>query len=189
MTKTTCVHSTPPTNTPIDTTRRHFLLTVAAGGGLAAAIPTAVLAAAPAVDPIYAAIERHKQTCVIWDAAVDVRSNFNDLTMTDEQREQRDELDDAVDDAWEPCEQASVDLITTEPTTRTGIITAIRYIQIQMRDDGTYMSQDVEFEYSEGSEGDSRAAMGWIDAFLDTIAAATAALDKAVQSCPGKTPR
>jgi hypothetical protein len=175
MTKATRVHSTPPTNTPIDTTRRH-LLTIAAGGAVAAAIPTAVLAAAPAVDPIYAAIERHKHTAKIWDAAVDIRSHFHDLDMTDEQREQRDLLDDAVDDAWEPCEQASVDLITTEPTTRAGIITAIRYIQIQMRDDGIYMSQDVEFEYTEGDEGDSRAAMGWIDAFLETVADATAAL-------------
>jgi hypothetical protein len=136
-------------------------------------------------DPIFAAIERHKAAAVIWDAAVDVRSHFNDLDMTDEQREQRDLLDDAVEDAWEPCEQAGVDLITTKPITPAGIITAIRYIQIQMRDDGTYMPQGVEFEYTEGSAGDSRAAMGWIDAFLETLADAATELDlsgKAVQS-------
>ena len=150
-----------------------------------AAIATGAPPAALAVDPIYAAIERHKAAGIVWDAAVDVRSNFNDLHMTDEQREQRDLLDDAVEDAWEPCEQAGIDLITTEPTTPAGIITAIRYIQIQMRDDGTYMPQGVEFEYTEGSAGNSRAAMGWIDAFLDTLADAATELDlagKAVQS-------
>jgi hypothetical protein len=104
--------------------------------------------------------------------------------MSDEQREQRDVLDDAVEDAWEPCEQSGIDLITTKPTTPAGIITAIRRIQIQMRDDGTYMPQGVEFEYTEGSAGDSRAAMGWINAFLDTLADAATELDlagKAVQ--------
>ena len=57
MTQADRVHSTPPTNTsatnppgPVDPTRRR-LLTVAAGGAVAAAIPTAALpiaAAAPA---------------------------------------------------------------------------------------------------------------------------------------------
>ena len=169
---------------PRDSSRRGFL-TVAAGasivsvGSLAAvAMPISTTAGSPA-DPIYAAIERHKAAGIVWDAAVDVRYHFNDLHMTDEQREQRDLLDDAVEDAWEPCEQAGIDLITTEPTTPAGIITAIRYIQIQMRDDGTYMPQGVEFEYTEGYAGDSRAAMGWIDAFLDTLIDAAG---KAVQS-------
>jgi hypothetical protein len=40
------VHSTPPTNTPIDTKRRRFL-SVAAGGAIAAGIPAAALADAP----------------------------------------------------------------------------------------------------------------------------------------------
>jgi hypothetical protein len=51
MTKADSVHSTPPTNTPeikpVDPTRRR-LLTVAAGGAVAAAIPNAVLSAAQA---------------------------------------------------------------------------------------------------------------------------------------------
>ena len=185
MTQADSVHSTPPKNTPVDTTRRHFL-TVAAGASVAsvgtlavAAIATGAPPAALAVDPIYAAIERHKAAALIWDAAVDVRSRLHDLHMTDEQREQRDLLDDAVEDAWEPCEQSGIDLITTKPTTPAGIITAIRYIQIQTRDDGTYMPQGVEFEYTEGSAGDSRAAMGWINAFLDTLVDAATELDLA----------
>jgi hypothetical protein len=91
-----------------------------------AALPAALPATAgAAVDPIYAAIERQKQTAAVWDAAVHVRSNFNDLHMTAEQREQRDELDDAVEDAWMPCSQAAVDLINTAPTTSAGIVAAI----------------------------------------------------------------
>jgi hypothetical protein len=75
MAKATSVHSTPPTNTPIDTTRRRFLA-VSAGasvvsvGALAgAAMPAATLAAAPAVDPIYAAIEAHRTAAAAADVA------------------------------------------------------------------------------------------------------------------------
>jgi hypothetical protein len=177
MTRADRMLSMPPTNTPIDTNRRRFLA-VAAGasfvgaGSLAAALPTA------AVDPIYAAIEQHKQTCTVWDAAVDVRSNFEDLDMTEEQREQRDELDVAVEDAWMPCRQAGLDLINTEPTTPAGIIAAIAYIRSQMRDDGTYMPHHLILD----TGGDAQDTMGWIDAFLDTIAKAAAALDKAARS-------
>src|ERR1700730_6887627 len=54
MTQADRVFSTPPTNTskidpPVDPTRRR-LLCVAAGGAVAAAIPTAVLAAAQTLD-------------------------------------------------------------------------------------------------------------------------------------------
>jgi hypothetical protein len=133
--------------------------------------------AAVGVDPIFAVIERHKRAAVVWDAAVDVRSNFNDLDMsTDEQWEQRDELADAVDDAWRPCEQAGINLVNTKPTTQAGIIAAIAYIRIQMRDDGTYMPHRMEFKFNPGSEGDAKETMAWIDAFLHTIARATAAL-------------
>ena len=185
MKEATRVHSTPPTNTPIsqhsvvDPTRRR-LLAVAAASSIAGITP-AFAAALPA-DPIYAAIERHKQTAAVWDAAVDVRSNFNDLHMTAEQREQRDELDDAVEDARAPCDQAGIDLVTAKPTTPAGIVAAIAYIRIQMRDDGTYMPHRMEFEYSPGSEGDSKQTMGWIDAFLETIASCGRSLGKAVQS-------
>ncbi len=57
--------------------------------------------AAPAIDPIYAAIERHKAAGVVWDAAVDVRADFPQFPrpMTDEQWEQCAALDEAVDDA------------------------------------------------------------------------------------------
>jgi hypothetical protein len=61
------VHSTPPLNTPIDTTRRRFL-TVAAGasvvsvGALAAvAKPGGAMETMSAADPIFAAIDAHRQ--------------------------------------------------------------------------------------------------------------------------------
>jgi hypothetical protein len=141
-------------------------------------MPAAVAGDSAAVDPIYAAIERHKQTAAVWDAAVDVRSNFEDLDMTEERREQRDELDDAVEDAWMPCRQAGLDLINTEPTTLAGIVASIQYIRLQMRDDGTYMPHHLRLD----TGGDAQDTMGWIDAFLGTIANTAAALGKAVQA-------
>jgi hypothetical protein len=178
MAKADSVHSTPPTNTPIDTTRRH-LLTVAAGGAVAAVISHGL--AAPAPDPIYAAIERHKAACVPWDAAIDVRAEFPEgpHPMTDEQWEKRDALDDAVDEARVILQQAGLDLIKTAPTTATGIATAIRYMQRQMRTDGTYMPYDIEFEFDDLYEGDGGVVLAWIDVWLDTIADATTELDRA----------
>ena len=180
MAKANRVHSTPPTNTsatnspgPVDPTRRR-LLTVAAGGAVAAAIPTAALTAAPAPDPIYAAIERHKRAAIEYDAAADIRGRFHDMDMNPEQERQCSLLDEARDAAWEPCEQAAIDLINMAPTTLTGIEAAIRYIIIQMSDDGTFMPHHIEYD----NGGDAQDTMGWIDAFLDTLADATAALAK-----------
>jgi hypothetical protein len=61
MTKADSVHSTPPTNTPTDTTRR--LLTVAVAGAPALARPPT--AAALEADPIFAAIGRYKGAAVV----------------------------------------------------------------------------------------------------------------------------
>jgi hypothetical protein len=83
------VHSTPPTNTSkitsADPTRRR-LLTVAA---------TATLTAAAAVDPVYAAIELHKDLAKTYDAAVKVRARCKDFgTMTPEEL--------ALESLWDP---------------------------------------------------------------------------------------
>jgi hypothetical protein len=45
---------------PVDQARRH-LLTIAAGGAVAAAIPAAAMADASAIDPIFAAIDEHRK--------------------------------------------------------------------------------------------------------------------------------
>jgi hypothetical protein len=166
---------------PVDPTRRH-LLTIAAGGAVAAAIPTATLTAAPAVDPIYAATERHKEAASVWYAAVHVRSDFLEgpEPMTDEQWEQLNTLDEALDAARDVLNKTAVDFVGTTPTTVAGIVNAIAYIQRQMRDDGTFMPSDLEFHYDVGYEGgDGAVVFGWLDAFLNTIAVAVSEFDPA----------
>jgi hypothetical protein len=188
MTQANRVHSTKPTNTSL--TRRKILGTIAAAATAVAAKPAGSAGIGPTApdDPIYAAIEKHRAACIVWDAAVDVRASLPEgpEPMTDEQWEERDRLDDAEEDAREPLAAAGVDLVTTAPTTLAGIVAAVSYIRAQMRDYGTYMPYTSEFEsgfeYTEGCAGDSLDIMSWIDAFLDTLADATAALDKEVQS-------
>ena len=93
MTQADSVHSTPPTNT--SPTRRNILSTIAAGTVATLASTIAEPATLP-TDPIYAAIERHKAAGAIWDAAVDMRANFPDLDISDEQAKQLNLLDEAV---------------------------------------------------------------------------------------------
>jgi hypothetical protein len=194
MPKADRVHSTPPTNTPISqvdaTSRRRFLSQaagVAAGGTVLAlatvsatadaAVPVASLTPS-GIDPIYAAIERHKQAAAVWDAAVDVRSNINDLQMT---AKQRDELDGPVEGARDALDDAAIDLINTAPTTLAGIARALNFMREQMaQEDGAYMPSYLALKGSDYPE-----IIGWIDAFLDTIEYAARELDpagKAVQS-------
>jgi hypothetical protein len=184
MTQADSVLSTPPTNTSL--TRRNMIGAMATVGAAAIATAAPAIAGLAEPDPIYAAIERHKAACVPWDAAIDVRAEFPEgpHPMTDEQWEQRDALDDAVDGARVILEQAGLDLINTAPTTATGITIAVRYMQRQMRTDGTYMPYDIEFEFDDLYAGDGGMVLAWIDVFLNTIAVAVSELDagKAVQS-------
>jgi hypothetical protein len=98
--------------------------------------------------------------------------------MTDEQWEQHDALDKALDAARDVLGKTGVKLISTMPTTVGGVVSAIAYIQRQMRDDGTFMPFDIEFQYYVGCEGDSAAVFGWLDAFLNTVAGAVSELDQ-----------
>jgi hypothetical protein len=180
MTQADSVHSTPPTNTSLS--RRNMIGAMATVGAAAIATAAPATAGFAEPDPIFAAIERHRAAGIVWNAAVDVRADFPEFSapMTEETNEERDRLDDAVDEARDPLEKAGVDLINTPPNTVAGIVTAIRYMQRQMRDDGTFMPYESRFEFDAGYEGDGAQVLGWIDVFLDTIASATAALDKAV---------
>jgi hypothetical protein len=166
---------------PADPTWRR-LLTVTAGGAVAAlAIATTAqtsLATAGLVgpDPIFAAIERHRAAGAIWYAAVTVRAQFDDVNMTAEQQRQIDEIEGAVEDAWEPCEQAGIDLINTAPTTLAGIARALNYIREQMlQDDGIYMPSGLRL----ADDTDGEYPVAWIEAFLDTIEHAAHELDRA----------
>ena len=73
MTQADSVHSTPPTNTPVDTTRRRFL-SVAAGAIAATAITTST--AAPAIDPIFDLIDAHRKTHAAHMASLEVQNRF-----------------------------------------------------------------------------------------------------------------
>jgi hypothetical protein len=172
MAKATRVYSTPPTNTPVDPTRRH-LLTIAAGA-VAAAIPTAVLAAAPAVDPIHAAMKRHRDLAKIYDAAVKARGRCKDFgTLTEEEKAHVLKLNDAVDEAHLPLEAAADDLLNTAPTTHAGIICAIAYMRVQHRNDGEHMVEG----WWEDEHGERY--IDWRDAWLETIIQAVMKLDDA----------
>jgi hypothetical protein len=54
---------------PVDPTRRH-LLTLAAGGAVAAAIPTVAMTAADAIDPVFDLIEIHRKAHAAHYAAI-----------------------------------------------------------------------------------------------------------------------
>jgi hypothetical protein len=143
----TRVLSTPPT---IDSKRRRFLA-VAAAASVASVGTLAVAAAMPAagpacrVDPIYAAIERHMEAAIVWDAAVDVWAKFLDAEpMSTERRIEREWINDAENVARDAMDGAGVDLINTSPTTLGGIARALDYIREQMlREDGIYMPDDL----------------------------------------------
>jgi hypothetical protein len=76
MAKANSVHSTPPTNTSARHSRRSILGAIVATGAVAAAIPTAVLAAAPAVDPIYAVIAVHRNALIAHMASLELQTRF-----------------------------------------------------------------------------------------------------------------
>jgi hypothetical protein len=183
MTQADSVHSTPPTNTPADTTRRRFI-TIAAGasivsvGSLAAvAVPNATPEVSPApVDPIFAAIERHKALTIPFDAAWTARGRYKDFgTLTNEEQLHIHDLNDAVDAAGLPMEQAACDLFNTVPTTPAGIVAAIRVIQTYCRsenDEGHMPNGQWLYE----DEDDPKNGRDWLECFLDTIAVAVDAI-------------
>jgi hypothetical protein len=138
-------------------------------------------AAGPAcrVDPIYAAIERHMEAAIVWDAAVDVWAKFLDAEpMSTERRIEREWINDAENVARDAMDGAGVDLINTSPTTLGGIARALDYIREQMlREDGIYMPDDLRL--SDDTNGEYPVV--WIEAFLDTIGHAAFELDWAAK--------
>ena len=175
MTQADSVHSTPPTNT--SPTRRNILGTIAAAGATALTL-TPARAAALGTDPIYAAIERHRDLAKAFDAVWKLRGRCKDFgTLTEAEKERVRELNDATDAAGLPLEAAAMDLFNTHPTTRTGIITALFYMRIQHRNDGEHMIRG-RFEDEDGER-----YIDWRDAWLETLIQAVLQLDDAaVQS-------
>jgi hypothetical protein len=183
MTKANRVHSTPPTNTSaIDDqqstgkphSRRSVLGAIAAATAAVTVAGARPAGAAPAVDPIYAAIERHKDLAKAFDAVWKLRAHCKDFgTLTEAEKARVRELNDATDAAGLPLEAAAMDLFNTAPTTHAGIIAALRYMRIQNGDDGEHMIQGWL------EDGDGERYIDWIDAWLDTIADAATELDLA----------
>jgi hypothetical protein len=136
MAKATSMFSMPPTNTPIDTTRRRFLA-VSAGASVAsvstlavAAKPTAAAPDSPAcaADPIHAAIERHRKACRENHEAIDIHMDFEELDMTGEKLAKYKRLVAETDAAYDRLDDVGCDLINTQPTTMAGIFALCRYI-------------------------------------------------------------
>jgi hypothetical protein len=133
MTQATRVYITPPTNTPVDTTRRRFL-TVAAVGSIVGVGSLAFAAAAPndvplAVttprhgrpDPPFALIAEKLATDVAHCAAIDAQ-------------DEADEHGIGLDEAYDRCSVAGhavnvIDwkLATTPPTTLAGVAAVLRF--------------------------------------------------------------
>jgi hypothetical protein len=77
MTQADSVLSTPPTNTPIDTTRRR-LLNIVARAAVAVAIPTgaAAMPAVPSIDPVFQLIETDRATHIAHLASIELQNRY-----------------------------------------------------------------------------------------------------------------
>ena len=143
MTQADSVLSTPPTNTPVDTTRRRFLA-VAAFASVADAGSLAFAAAAPndipqavtvpngsgfQADLIYEVIERHRKAALAHNEVVDTHYAFEEVGMQGEKREQYNRLRAVTDAAYDELESVGFDLINTLPTTLAGILALCQYIR------------------------------------------------------------
>jgi hypothetical protein len=150
-------------------------------GAIAAATAAVTVAgarptdAAPAADPIYAAIEKHRDLAKAFDAVWKLRAHCKDFgTLTEAEKARVRELNDATDAAGLPLEAAAMDLFNTAPTTRAGVIAVLRYMRIQHENDGEHMIEG----WLEDEDGERY--IDWRDAWLDTLIEAVAELDKAV---------
>jgi hypothetical protein len=185
MAKADSVHSTPPTNTPVDTTRRRFL-TVAAIGSIVGAGSLAVAAATPSdvpqaitvprhstPDPAFALIAEKLAADVVHCEAIDAQDEADVEHGFDSQ---------AAWDANERCEAAChavnrVDwrLATTPPTTLAGVAAVLKF------------ANEIEDGGMEWPSTDAIGPDGWHYQLRASMAAAIVALirppaGKAVQS-------
>jgi len=88
-------------------------------------------------DPIFAAIEAHKAACVVVIAAVGRYSVFEhelqanarlrkDARLEDERR-QGEEIEAAIDQAWDAVTGAACVLVDEAPTTMAGVLALLAY--------------------------------------------------------------
>jgi hypothetical protein len=120
MTQADSVHSTPPTNTPVEPTRRH-LLTVAAGA-VAATIPTAALMAATAPDPMFDLIKAHRKAHAAHMASLNLQNRF----------ERRFGIGEGNWISEKPCHEENdvfEEMVAAPATTLPGLIAKLDYFE------------------------------------------------------------
>jgi hypothetical protein len=105
---------------PVDPTRRR-LLTVAAGGAVAAAVPSAALSA-PAIDPILGLIEAHRNAHAAHMAALELQNRL----------ERKHGIGSSSWVSEKPCHDendAFEALISTPATTLNGLFAKLSYLE------------------------------------------------------------
>ena len=138
MTQAHRVHSTPPTNTPTDTTRRRFI-TIAAGasiisvGSLAAVAMPISATPVSALDPVFALIAEKRAIdvahCAVIDAQDAAEGRFGHGS---------DEAEEAAEHCETACHAANEiewRLAGTMPTTLAGVAAVLRFAN-QIEDEG-----------------------------------------------------
>jgi hypothetical protein len=151
----------------VDPTRRH-LLSIAAGGAVAAAISTAALTAAAAQDPAFALIAEKLAADVAHCEAIDAQDEAEDAHGFDS---------DAAEEASQHCcvactvvNEADWRLATTPPTTLAGVAAVLQFVN------------EIEDSGMEWPNTDTVGSEGWHYQLRATMAQAIEALiRKAVQ--------
>ena len=177
MTKADSVHSTPPTNTPVDTTRRRFI-TIAAGASIVSVGSLVAAAAIPATanvtsDPAFALIAEKPAADVAHGEACDALSEAENRYGVGS--EEAEDLYERGGPACDAAMEACWPLATTPPTTLAGVAAVLRF------------ANEVEDAGMEWPNTDTVGPDGWHYQLRATIAAAIEALikvqaGKAVQS-------
>ncbi|HEV3138492.1 MAG TPA: hypothetical protein VGZ26_11325 [Pirellulales bacterium] len=157
MSQATRVYSTPPINTPVDPTRRH-LLTIPAGGAIAAVVGIPTSTTAPAVDPAFALIAAKLAADVAHCKAIDAQGEIEGRGDF-----RSDAAIEAQDNAQAACHFANeVDwkLATTPPTTLAGVAAVLR------------LANEIEDAGNEWPNTDTVGRDGWHYQLRATIAQA-----------------
>jgi hypothetical protein len=141
------VHGTPPTNTSAPTpqsSRRGFLVQaagVAAGGaalGAGLPLPSGTAQSSEAADPIFVAIEAHRQAATAHENALNAESHL-DESLSDEQKSDDPRwraATEATSKASRAMDGVAMDLLNTELMTLAGIEALLRYFAD--RDEGLF---------------------------------------------------
>ena len=174
MAKAKRVYSTPPTNAPVDPTRRRFLAVAA----VASVVSAGTLAAAAAMDPSVPAavtMPRHSRPDPAFALIADKRAadvaHCEAIDAQDEAESDDGYDPDAVDEAWQRCcdacgvvNKADWRLATTPPTTLAGVAAVLRF------------ANEIEDGGMEWPDTDAVGPDGWHYQLRATMAAAIEAI-------------